>query len=71
MHIVKYSNRKLYHKEEAVYITLNQLVNYVRAGETVKITCFTTKNDITTDVLRTCLPKVPTSPEAIMAFIRQ
>ena len=49
--IKKYSNRRLYHTEKKCYITLDQVAQVIRDGETVKIIDNESKQDITQEAL--------------------
>ena len=49
--IKKYGNRKLYDTQESRYVSLRDLKDYIRSGETVTIIDKQTGNDITSEVL--------------------
>lgn len=49
--VKRYANRKLYHCESARYITLEDIVGMVRAGEEVRVLEHASGRDITTLVL--------------------
>ncbi len=43
----KYANRRLYDTEKSVYVTLNQVADYIRDGRNVAIIDAKTKEDVT------------------------
>ena len=43
----KYANRRLYDTEKSVYVTLNQVADYIRDGRTVAIIDAKSKEDVT------------------------
>jgi polyhydroxyalkanoate synthesis repressor PhaR len=45
--VKRYANRKLYDTRDSRYVTLQQIAEYVRAGEDVRIIDNTTKEDLT------------------------
>ena len=47
----KYANRRIYDTEKSVYITLNEVADYIRAGREVRIEDATTKEDVTSCIL--------------------
>ena len=47
MKIIKYSNRKLYSKDLKGYVTLSELLDYVKQGKSLEVVDNTTKQDIT------------------------
>lgn len=49
--IKRYANRKLYDTRASRYVTLNQISEYVKAGEEVRIIDNTTKEDLTSVTL--------------------
>lgn len=50
-HIKKYGNRRLYCTQSSAYVNLAQLSEFVRAGETLKVTEAKTGEDLTRGVL--------------------
>lgn len=49
--IKKYGNRKLYDTVESKYITLLDILGYVKGGDSVQIVNNSTKTDITGEIL--------------------
>lgn len=49
--IKKYGNRKLYDLVESKYVTLKDVVGFVKAGEDIKIVNNKTNEDLTTQIL--------------------
>ena len=49
--IVKYSNRKMYCTNQSKYVTLTDLIERVREGNTVTVMDYVTKQDITEKTL--------------------
>ena len=47
----KYANRRLYDTEKSVYVTLNQVADYIRDGRSVSIIDAKTKEDVTAFIL--------------------
>lgn len=49
--IKKYGNRKLYDTEASKYVTLTDIIGYVKGGDSVQVVSNNTKQDITGEVL--------------------
>lgn len=49
--IKRYSNRKLYDTVTSKYVTLNNILDYVKGGDSIQVVSNTTKADITREVL--------------------
>jgi len=47
----KYANRRLYDTEKSVYVTLNQVADYIRDGRSVAIIDAKTEEDVTAFIL--------------------
>ena len=47
----KYANRRLYDTEKSVYVTLNQVADYIRDGRSVAIIDAKTREDVTAFIL--------------------
>lgn len=47
----KYANRRIYDTEKSVYVTLNQIADYIRSGRQVMIEDAKTKEDVTAFIL--------------------
>ncbi len=47
----KYANRRIYDTEKSVYVTLNEVADYIRAGRDVRIEDAKTKEDVTACIL--------------------
>lgn len=58
MKIVKYSNRKLYNTTSSGYITLEDVVSYVKTGTSFYVVEHKTGIDVTTDVLRAAVAEI-------------
>lgn len=67
--VVKYQNRKLYDKTISKYITLKQIVSYIKNNEEVQITDAKSKEDITTKVLEQAITLLNASKEELVKFI--
>ncbi len=72
--IKKYGNRKLYDSAESRYISLSELRELIRDGDTVRIVDSKTEEDITSEVLTKAIVEhdgdKPLSPGALHALIR-
>jgi hypothetical protein len=53
--IIKYDNRRLYDRGEARYITYRDVIQHVRAGQTVRVQSKRTGMDLTCETLLACL----------------
>ena len=47
----KYANRRIYDTEKSVYVTLQEVADYIRAGRQVKIEDAKTREDVTAFIL--------------------
>lgn len=47
----KYANRRIYDTHKSVYVTLNEVADYIRAGHQVKVEDAKTKEDVTDFIL--------------------
>ncbi len=47
----KYANRRIYDTEKSMYVTLNQVAQYIRQGRQVRIEDAKTKEDVTAFIL--------------------
>jgi len=72
--IKKYGNRKLYDSSESRYISMSELKEIIRSGETVVINDSKTGNEITSEVLTKAIVdqggRETLSPDALHALIR-
>ncbi|MCH8556856.1 MAG: polyhydroxyalkanoate synthesis regulator DNA-binding domain-containing protein [Balneolia bacterium] len=72
--IKKYGNRKLYDSSESRYISMTELKEIIRSGETVVINDSKTGYEITSEVLTKAIVdqggKETLSPDALHALIR-
>jgi len=59
--ILTYSakGRRLYSKTLGQFVTYTKLYEYIKAGNTIKVTCTKRKVDLTTMVLKKCLELKP------------
>lgn len=51
MILVKYHNRRLYSKELSEYVSYNEVIEVIRKGEEITVTCHKTGKDLTKEVL--------------------
>ncbi|HEV2844867.1 MAG TPA: polyhydroxyalkanoate synthesis regulator DNA-binding domain-containing protein [Thermoanaerobaculia bacterium] len=49
--IKRYESRKLYDTEESRYVSLDEIANWIRQGQDVKVTDNATNNDVTSQTL--------------------
>lgn len=49
--IVRYSNRKLYSRTHTSYLNLSEIIDIIRKGGNVQVTCNTTGTDLTASTL--------------------
>ena len=72
--IKKYGNRKLYDSSESRYISMSELKEIIRSGETVVINDSKTGDEITSEVLTKAIVdqggRETLSPDALHALIR-
>jgi polyhydroxyalkanoate synthesis regulator protein len=67
--IKKYSNRKLYIPKKG-YVTLEDVAEIIKDGNTVEVTTKDTGKDITNAVLKEVLTKVSMSTDKLQGLIR-
>jgi len=71
MHVIKrYLNRKLYSVSESAYITLPDLKEIVKRGETIQVIDNATKQDITLQTLKMILPLLSLGVSDIINLIK-
>jgi polyhydroxyalkanoate synthesis regulator protein len=71
MHVIKrYLNRKLYSVSESAYITLLDLKEIVKRGETIQVIDNATKQDITLQTLKMILPLLSLGVNDIINLIK-
>lgn len=69
--IKRYQNRKLYDVNNAKYININEVINFIKDGGNIKVTCNKTKDDITKKTLLTCCTSLnEKGNDEIIEFIR-
>ena len=69
--IVKYSNRKLYSKRLKKYVNNAYLVDLIRVENSFEVLEHGTENDITADVLVTCLLDLKVSRKLAVEIIKE
>lgn len=68
--IKRYSNRKLYDTVSSKYITLSQLIGFIKEGVDIKVIDQTTKNDLTNYTLKATLSGVKMDNDTIINLIQ-
>jgi polyhydroxyalkanoate synthesis regulator protein len=71
MKLTKYRNRKLYSRDQAALVKVDEVIKAIREGRQVQIICHRTKLDITRDVLKQVLPTLDPSMESMLRMIRE
>lgn len=51
IYLVKYANRKLYNSQSSLYVNLQDIKTLIKSGESVQVTEYTTREDLTAHVL--------------------
>lgn len=70
MIVLKYSNRKLYSKKDAKYVTVKELYNRVKEGQNFQVIDYKTGLDITKNVLTSCIKYANLSEEQLKTLLR-
>jgi polyhydroxyalkanoate synthesis regulator protein len=68
--LIRYKTRRNYFPDAQVYVTQEQIVRWLRAGQDVRVTCHVTKNDITSEVLSQIVPSLSLPASRLVEVIR-
>lgn len=55
---VKYKNRKIYNKNKGHYVNASYLIDVIQKGFTVNVICAVSGEDLTAEVLLSCMVKI-------------
>jgi polyhydroxyalkanoate synthesis regulator protein len=67
--IKKYANRKLYNPQITKYVTLDELVSYLKNGQAIQVIDNDSGMDVTNETLKACVVKLNLDNELLNQLI--